>query len=414
VPLVLPQFAPGEVLAVNPSASAIAQAKSMGFSVTASDQFSNLGTRVVHLGVPPGWSSAESMRLLRGALADASILFNNYYRPILSATDVDTKADLDRSVASVSGGCPKDRCYGPSVISWDAALAQCSRGLRVGIIDTGIDSQHPTFAHQAVQIGSVRENERSAPNAHGTGVLALLAGEPKSSTPGLIPNAKFFAADIFFIDANGAPISDTVHLLRALEWLEAWDVKVINLSLTGPKDELIEKAISRLVQRGVIVVAAAGNDGPGAPAAYPAAYPDVIAVTAVDRNLRGYRHANQGDYVDLAAPGVDIWTALPNARQGTLTGTSLAAPFVSALVATLYEGLPHKTKAAVLQRLQYADLGRPGRDPVYGSGLVRAPTSCAPKLDQDPSLVSMNGAPVIRASGKDAVKRSSPVSPSGL
>ena len=87
--------------------------------------------------------------------------------------------------------------------------------------------------------------------------------------------------------------------------MRASKVDVINMSMSGPADELLQKAIVDMSAGGVVFVAAAGNGGPSAPPSYPAAYEQVIAVTAVDKNLRGYIHANHGDYIDVAAPGVE-------------------------------------------------------------------------------------------------------------
>ena len=110
------------------------------------------------------------------------------------------------------------------------------------------------------------------------------------------------------------------------------------MSLSGPRDDLVHQRLVELSRQGMIFVAAAGNGGPDASAAYPAAYNDeVIAVTAVDRNQQLYDHANRGDYIDVAAPGVRIWTALPNNKEGALSGTSFAAPFVTAIVAAIYK-----------------------------------------------------------------------------
>lgn len=369
-----PQFAAREVLAVNASAKALERSQQLAFKPIQTEQIGK--SEVVRLALPSGWTRPEARRLLQSELAGASVLFNNYYRPITAAAQADEA--LRGGASGLSGGCPKEKCYALQAISWQPTLSQCSKNMRIGVIDTSIDPDHPALRHQSVQIGSLRAADRPAASSHGTGVVALLAGRPDSSTPGMIPNAKFFAADIFFADQYGAPVSDTVHLLKALEWLDAWDVKVINLSLTGPKDELVEQAVARLSAKGVIIVAAAGNEGPSAAPAYPAAYPSVVAVTAVDRNLKSYRHANQGNYIDVAAPGVDVWTALPGSRTGTLTGTSLAAPFAAAMIATVYDSLPRKTKASALERLRYADLGKPGRDAVYGNGLLLAPETCAP------------------------------------
>ena len=99
---------------------------------------------------------------------------------------------------------------------------------------------------------------------------------------------------------------------------------------------MLHHGVRELTKAGIVVVAAAGNEGPSAPPGYPAAYEEVIAVTAVDRNLAAYRYANRGDHIDLAAPGVDVWTALPDRREGPQTGTSFAVPYVTAVVAVAH------------------------------------------------------------------------------
>jgi subtilisin family serine protease len=129
--------------------------------------------------------------------------------------------------------------------------------------------------------------------------------------------------------------------------------------------------------RNLPVVAAAGNGGPGAAPAYPAAYPSVLAVTAVDQRLRLYRYANRGDYLQLAAPGVDIWTPTAGGSGDYRQGTSFATPYVTAVVVGLLsrERLP---LATLTQRLanNARDLGAPGRDPLYGWGLVQGGGGC--------------------------------------
>jgi len=247
------------------------------------------------------------------------------------------------------------------------------------LIDTSIDLGHPAFQGERLQIGKfVPRWRRAAANWHGTGVLALLTGNPQTSTSGLIPGAEFFAADIFYKDKTGQPVADSVGMLKALDWMEAFGVKVINLSISGPKDPLVKKAIARLSKKGVVFVAAAGNNGPRARPSYPAAYKQVIAVTAVNRKLRGYRYANRGSYIDIAAPGVDIWTAMPGRRAGYQTGTSFAVPYVTATVAAIYRHVRHRTKEGLLRAMATKDLGARGRDQVYGRGLLLAPSRCRP------------------------------------
>ena len=116
----------------------------------------------------------------------------------------------------------------------------------------------------------------------------------------------------FFTNRSGELETDTAHLTEALAKLEENGVRIVNLSLVGPSDEIVHRRIKDMAtQKGIVFVAAAGNNGPDAPPGYPAAYEEVIAVTAVDRNGGSYDHANRGDYIDVAAPGVRVWAALP-------------------------------------------------------------------------------------------------------
>jgi subtilisin family serine protease len=212
-----------------------------------------------------------------------------------------------------------------------------------------------------------------------------MAGAPDSSTPGLIPNAHFTAVGAFFTNAEGRPETDTRHLLDALNVLSAQKVHVINMSLVGPKDDLVHDRIQEMAADGVVFVAAAGNGGPGAEAGYPAAYEEVIAVTAVDRRQGVYDFANRGSYIDVAAPGVKIWTAQPGQREGMLSGTSLAAPFVTAVVAIAYDdaglrkprGGALDPKSMILAHL-YGHQTK--RDSTYGLGLIKAPATCGKQL----------------------------------
>jgi subtilisin family serine protease len=197
-----------------------------------------------------------------------------------------------------------------------------------------------------------------------------------SGTPGLIPDAQFEIADIFHADADGEPASDTLSMLRAFDWLEVKNVNIINMSLSGPQDDLVRKAIEKLSAKGILFVAAAGNDGPAAGPSYPAAYGSVIAVTAVGKDMQSYRYANRGTYIDIAAPGVAIWTALPGSKEGYHSGTSFATPYVTATLATIYSRHAIKSKPEALNQMSFRDLGAPGRDPIYGEGLLVAPATC--------------------------------------
>ncbi len=197
-----------------------------------------------------------------------------------------------------------------------------------------------------------------------------------SGTPGLIPNASFFLASIFFEGEGGEAVTDTVSLLRALNWMQNSGVRLVNMSFTGPSDPLVLKRIEELRALGIVFVAAAGNGGPAAEPSYPAAYPQVIAVTAVDQQLKLYASANRGDHIDLAAPGVRIWTAVPDAKEGYRSGTSFAAPFVTAVLALRKPESLGTSKAHALSHLQTVALGSGGASRSFGRGLLQAPSRC--------------------------------------
>ena len=163
---------------------------------------------------------------------------------------------------------------------------------------------------------------------------------------------------------------------QALDWLVSKDVKVINMSLAGPPDKLLERALQKAMEHNVVVVAAAGNGGPTAPPAYPAAYDNVIAVTAVDRFKRVYHKANQGFYISFAAPGVSIWTPDEKSPGKFRSGTSFASAYVTAMAAEFYDQANSKVsqdKILNILKSNVFDLGDTGKDSVFGWGLVRYP-----------------------------------------
>ena len=207
-------------------------------------------------------------------------------------------------------------------------------------------------------------------------MLAILAGSRSSHTPGLVPDASFFHVDAFFRSKNGALTSDTLSLVKALGILRDWRAEIVNLSLVGPKDQLVEHALQQLSDQGAVLVSAAGNGGPAGGPSYPAGYANVIAVSAIDKHSKAYAYANRGVFVDVAAPGVDIWTALPGQRQGLQSGTSFAVPFATAVVAAMYNGFLRTDRLTVLGQLPTSDLGRKGKDPIYGAGVIQAPRAC--------------------------------------
>ena len=383
-----------EVLANNLSKESLKLAVDQGFVLNGKALLTQLDRNYTKLGAPAGMGAKEATDFLALLLPGQDVGANEAYRIYKTATASSATPDAVEPPpppVPMATTCGTDRCFAQTLIGWRPQLQACAKNVRIGVIDTGIDQNHPAFKSRRIearQEPKVRAPKRTmAPKWHGTGVLALLAGEPHSNAPGLIPDASFYVADVFYADADGLPVSDTASILEALNWLAAKHVNIVNMSLTGPHDALLKTAIEDLARKGMLFVAAVGNDGPAAPPTYPSAYPPVVAVSAINKDYSSYRYANRGDHVDLATPGVDIWTAMPEAQGAYHSGTSFAVPYATAMLASVFNELTTKTKEDALAKLSYIDLGVPGRDPIYGRGLAIAPYGCemAPGTPLKPS-----------------------------
>jgi hypothetical protein len=405
------EFAKPEILAPGLSQKSLERAVSLGFTANGKVALSGVSAGVTRLLAPPGMTAIDAQVLLKQALPDQGLEVNQTYQIYRVATGADAELDLSAPAAAMATPCGTDRCFGSNIIGWRPQLQACTKSLRIGVVDTGIDQGHPAFSRRRIEPRPAAKTGTGlaapvAANWHGTGVLALLAGEPQSGTPGLISDASFYVTDVFFPDANGLPVSDTASLLEALDWLAKKKVNIINMSLTGPHDALLKSAIESLSRKGILFVAAVGNDGPTAAPTFPSAYEDVVAVTAINKDLSGYRHANRGDHVDLAAPGVSIWTAMPGGKGAYHSGTSFAVPYATAVLASIYNSLPTKSKAEALKHLSFVDLGAPGRDPIYGRGLVIAPYAC-PALPERPTPERERPTPAV-GTANDTVASAKP------
>ncbi len=376
---------PNEVLEVGMDQASMDRAAALGFKAGQSLISDSSEHTIVSFTVPKELDAVRGQELLSRELPGQRFELNKVYRLYrASAREDPVTFDKDQPPPSPGSGsaCAASTCFAREAIGWKDALAPCARGLKVGVIDTDIDQSHPAFAGRNIhRFDFVPEGRRLAPNWHGTAVISLLAGNPTTNTPGLIPEAEFFAANVFFSDEHDEMKADTKSLLNALDWMQAFGVGIINMSFSGPHDGLVADAIERMSEKGVVFVAAAGNEGPAAAPAYPAAYPQVVAVTAVTKDMRNYRYANRGEHIDVAAPGVDIWTAAPGGRGAFHSGTSFAAPYVTAVLAVEPSDALKQDKADLLDGLPVLDLGGQGRDPVYGRGLLLAPSECKTPAD---------------------------------
>ena len=250
----------------------------------------------------------------------------------------------------------------------------CTAPVRVGMVDTSIATDHRVF--ESAQVVQERflalaemEGSLAEPMIHGTAVASLLVGNRPGQWPARLPQATIFNASVFYDRDRTLSGATLGHLLEGLNWLAGQDLSVINISLTGPDNQLLAAAVSRLRERGVLMVAAVGNQGPSAPPLYPAAYTEVIGVTAADSSGKLYRWANRGEQVMFASNGVTVPVAHPDAGMVADSGTSLASPVVAAALACQRNELSEdKAIGALINAAK--DLGRPGRDTEFGHGFL--------------------------------------------
>lgn len=318
-----------------------------GLEVAEVRELLGLGLLVARIIAPPGSLPQHSLPVQSTSALD----FDHLYSPQEEPSDTD------------SSWRPTDALDTHTLGAGDGAV--------IGMIDSAVDLAHPSLLGRHISERDFVVGRAPRPQAHGTAVASILVGR-SSSYRGLLPGATLFAASVFFETPDGAQSASALSLVQALDWLVQSGVTAINVSLAGPDNAVLRAAVLRAQQLGVVVIAAAGNEGPASAPVYPAAYDDVVAVIAIDRSLRPYRLSNRGAYVDFAAPGVDVLHAQPNGGYAASSGTSVAAPFVTTLIAA---GRRRQDAETVLDtlRTRSLDLGPPGRDDIFGFGLVRVP-----------------------------------------
>src|SRR5712671_10038 len=236
----------------------------------------------------------------------------------------------------------------------------------IAVIDCGIDIRHPELANAIVDsfdaLGS-----REGPHVHGTGIAGAIVSHARLM--GSAPAARILAIRAFGVAASGAASTSFV-ILKGLDYAAAHGAQIVNMSFAGPKDGLIERGIAAAAAKGILMVAAAGNGGPKSPPLYPAANPDVMAVSATDAQDRLFAASNRGGHIAIAAPGVDIFLPAPNEKYQMTSGTSFSAAFVSGLAALVLERnpvlKPDQVRAILVKTAR--DLGSPGRDDLFGAG----------------------------------------------
>lgn len=312
----------GELLVMDVSANALAPALEAGFTVLSSEEVEGLDLSFMRLGVPGGMGLAEAQTALARILPQAQVSADNLHFQSGAANG---------AVLAV------------------AAQSSAGSAASVGMIDGA--------PGPAVKVAETRGFAAGAPfpSRHGSSVASLLT----HAGAGTIR-----VADVFGTDKAGG---NALAMAKGLGWLVARGSKVVTISLVGPRNAVLQRAIRAAQRKGVVVVAAVGNDGPAAPPAFPASYDGVVAVTAVDGKRRALIEAGRALHLDYAGPGADIYGRNAKGKSIGLRGTSFATPLVAARLARAM-GRGRNWRSAL--DAEAVDLGRKGHDDTYGRGLV--------------------------------------------
>ena len=236
----------------------------------------------------------------------------------------------------------------------------------IAVIDSGIDANHPELANSIADsfdaLGS-----KEGPHVHGTGIAGAIAAHAKLM--GSAPEVRILAIRAFGAASSGAESTSYV-ILKGLDYAALHGAQIINMSFAGPKDPLIERGVAATAAKGIVLVAAAGNAGAKSPPLYPAANPNVIAVSGTDAKEKLFTASNRGSYIALAAPGADIFLPAPDGKYQMTSGTSFSAAFVSGIAALLLERNPalKPNEVRAILTATARDLGAPGRDDLFGAG----------------------------------------------
>lgn len=338
------------VLAKRPGAEAIEVSQALGYQLRAVDELEELGDVLITLGIPEGTSIPQAIAEIEAALPGTTAGAHHLYR-----LQVD---------ASLGDGLR----FANAMIGWPET--GCRARARIGLIDAGLAADDARLASGAVVQERFVDAGTGPRSDHGTLMAHLLTGPGRTSGPPL------FSAIAVDPSRGGGDSAGVSAILKSVNWLKGQNVRVANISLAGPRNKLLNRSLSRAAEEGMIFVAAAGNQGPNAAPLFPAAFPYVIAVTAVDKSGAVYRRANRGDHIDLAAPGVDVLVETATGPRFA-TGTSAAAPFVTTAIAA-DRALLAAGVASARSRLrgEAFDLGVAGADAIFGAGLLRTPAGC--------------------------------------
>jgi subtilisin family serine protease len=350
-----PAYEPRQIIVAWLSANqaqASAAIQSSGGNPLASAELPSLGLGIATLQFASDEQANAALAVLQG---NAAVIASRHARSYL-----------------MQAGSPSNaRQYAHELIKAPAAASRLAATVSVGIIDTEI-SNAATMASTNVRAKRfMADGEKASSNDHGSAVAAVIAGTGLGFE-GVAQGVSLRSAGVMREIAPGLNATNTMLVAQALDWMISEKVQIINLSLGSADDQVLAEVVKRTLATGAILVAAAGNGGPQAAPSYPAAYPGVISVTAVDARRSTYTRANRGTYIAIAAPGVDVWIPTSNeAGKGKyMSGTSFAAPFVTAAIArAAHQGALSTTQALQALCSRAAPLNQPASE--TGCGLLQ-------------------------------------------
>ena len=315
----------GVLLLIDPDPATLAAVKSLGLNPARPEMIDGLDVTVSQVTVPAGMALAQAQKLLQRKLPAANVSSDQIFFQSGGA-------------GSAAGGASRP---GAGAVKTP-----------IGLIDGAA----------AQPVGAIKGFAKGAPfpSNHGSAVAALAQSAGARTV---------LVADVFGTDPVGG---NALAIAQGMGWLVGRGVKVISISLVGPRSPLLERAIAAAQARGVIVVGAVGNDGPAAPPSYPASYAGVLAVTGVDKRNRPLIEAGRALHLDYAAPGADLAALDRTGRLVLVRGTSFAAPLVAVRVAVMLDrGFGPRAMANALDA-EAVPLSHRRPDPLSGRGLLCA------------------------------------------
>jgi subtilisin family serine protease len=324
-----------------------------------SQSFPLIGTSLYRWRLGGGRTVANTVRALGGERIVASVQPNYVFL-------------LQEETAKIAAGPHGDAAQYvlAKLQSAEALHIATGKDVLVAVIDSEIDAKNPDLDGTIVKVfDPLGGNEK--PHAHGTSIAGAIAAHGKLL--GIAPGAQILAVHAFD-DTPGVARGSSFAIYKGLQWAADNGARIVNMSFAGPADPTLQRLLAAAYDKGMVLIAAAGNGGPKSDPLYPAADPNVIAVTATDSDDHLFPMANRGRQIAVAAPGVDIFALAPGGEYVFTTGTSIAAAHVSGIAALLLEHKPSlkpgDIRAALTATAQ--PLGPPRPDSDFGAGLVSA------------------------------------------